>query len=144
VVRVHPDFTDRVEEVRGWQKGLYFVEEKRPTTRALIDQLLSPVAPGLGAFMWQLLSGISHGMTGFMMEMFKEESPPSLIQEGDQPFAKKGGERRTLMMAATSLIGFLETFGKMARLYGWDRAAWEEWDKRYRPTLLRLVVSKQA
>lgn len=132
----------QVEEVGGWRKGLYFVEEKRPTTTALIDQLLSPVAPDLGAFMWQLLSGISHGTTGFMMEMFKQESPPSLIQNADQPFVKKGAERRTLMMAATSLIGFFETFGEMARLYGWDKAAWEEWDKKYRPTLLRLVVGK--
>jgi hypothetical protein len=48
------------------------------------------------------------------------------------------------MMGATSLIGFLETFGEMVTLYGWDKAAWKEWDKRYRPTLLQLVVGKQA
>ena len=134
----------RVEMAGGWQKGLYYVEERRPTTTALIDQLFSPVAPGLGAFMWQLLSGISHGTTGFMTEMFKEDQPPALIQQGKQLFAKKSAESRTLMMGATSLIGFLEAFGEMVVLYDWDKAAWREWDLRYRPTLLKLVVGRST
>jgi hypothetical protein len=29
------------------------------------------------------------------------------------------------MMGATSLIGFLETFGEMVRLNEWDPAAWK-------------------
>jgi hypothetical protein len=79
-----------------------------------------------------------------MTEMFKEDQPPSLLQKEKQSFAKKSAERRMLMMGATSLIGFLETFGEMVRLNEWDPAAWKEWDKRYRPTLLKLVVGKQG
>jgi hypothetical protein len=130
-----------VKEAGGWQKGLYFVEERRPTTTALIDQLLRPVAPGLGAFMWQLLSGLSHGTTGFMMEMFKEEDPPSGIDKTGQPFARKSAPQRTSMIAAAAGVGFLGAFGEMTEVNGWDAAAWREWDRRYRPALIRHLVA---
>lgn len=137
------DFGLRVEAAGGWQKGLYFAEERRPTTTFLIDELLKPVAPGLGAFLWQLLSGITHGTTGFMMEMFKEERPPDLIHADDQPFAKKSATRRTLMMASASLLGYLEAFGEMVRLYGWDEPAWKEWTERHTPILIRLLLNDE-
>lgn len=100
------------------------IGEPRPGTLTLMEGLMSHRVERMGRLLWRTLSAAAHGTTYAML---------AAVEFDDHPFDPQRDSARTRVTTrdvneavAPSLVAYSDTFGRMAKLYGWDPSAWEK------------------
>lgn len=100
-----------------------------PKNDELVGALLRNSGATLGAAIYALLSGVSHATPYALLEYFEQVESADPLLANLEPHLR---DESVLSMTTVVVLGFLESFGRLVYLYGWNAESWGSWAKHAR------------
>lgn len=135
-------------EVLGGKGWLYHIDAPRPPATQLVADLLACYerAPNgdnpeerMGRLLYRYYSGIAHGAPQSLLEFFEP-----LPEAGGGIVVKQPRPIDIERPAALAILGFIEAFGRLVGVYGWDESHWKGWRATVTPRCFHRILGMMS